>query len=124
MLDTCLYFIYAGLTAKAASESLAPVVQESDPAEIPAILARLDTHLKTLHASLPPRTALMIFTGHSDPRHMVVLNARKSTFETALRGGKTTDEIGKDLWWTTSDARELEEEVEKAKRGLLFLAIK
>lgn len=84
----------------------------------------MNTQLKTLHSSLPARTALIIFTGHSDPRRMTVLHSRKSAFETALRSGKTAEDIDKDMWWTSSDARELEEEVEMAKRGLLFLSIK
>ncbi|KII92706.1 hypothetical protein PLICRDRAFT_155437 [Plicaturopsis crispa FD-325 SS-3] len=101
----------------------------AEPAEVPAstiapVVSALNTHLKALHASLPPRTALLIFTGHSDPRRMAMLNARKSAFETSLRSGKTPEDIGRDNWWTSVDARELEEEVEKAKRGLLFLSIK
>lgn len=84
----------------------------------------LDGHLKELYAALPPRTALMIFTGHSDPRRMAELNARKATFENALRQGKSLEDVGKEQWWTSADGRTLEEEVEKAKRGLLFLGIK
>jgi RNA exonuclease 1 len=55
---------------------------------------------------------------------MASLNARKSAFESAIRGGKKAEEIDKADWWTASDGRELEEEVEKAKRGLLFLGVK
>ena len=55
---------------------------------------------------------------------MTVLNARKSVYETELRSGKTAEDIDKNMWWTSSDGRELEEEVEIAKRGLLFLSIK
>lgn len=88
------------------------------------VMATLNTHLEKLYAALPPRTAVIIFTGHSDPRKMSELNARKVTFETALRQGKSLDDVGKDNWWTTMDGRELEEEVEKAKRGLLFLGVK
>lgn len=74
---------------------------------------------------------------------MSALNARKATFETALKNreyaekkaAKVVDpvekqkaieavvEIPKDQWWTAADGRELEEQVELAKRGLLFLAI-
>lgn len=55
---------------------------------------------------------------------MAELNARKSVFESALRQGKSLDDVGKDNWWSSANGRELEEEVEKAKRGLLFLGIK
>jgi RNA exonuclease 1 len=90
-----------------------------------SILTNLNTQLKSLHAALPARTALLIFTGHSDPRRMASLNSRKSTFEAALRNGKTPDDaIVEGGRWTAADARDLEEAVELAKRGLLFLGIK
>ena len=92
-------------------------------AELDEVLGVLDTRLCSLYAALPPRTALVIFTGHSDPRRMAELNARKTAFETAIRSGKKPEEL-EDVRWTGADARALEEEVEKAKRGLLFLSIK
>ena len=55
---------------------------------------------------------------------MVELNARKTAFENMLRMGKNAEEIGKENRWTMADGRELEAEVEKAKRGLLFLSVK
>lgn len=57
---------------------------------------------------------------------MTLLNARKTAFETAYRSGKNltemTEKMG--LSWTTADGRDLEEAVELAKRGFLFLGIK
>ncbi|KAF4597919.1 REXO1/REXO3 family protein [Pleurotus pulmonarius] len=94
------------------------------PEEIESSLSSLNTHLATLHSSLPSRTAIVIFTGHSDPRRMATLGARRSAFETAIRSGKTPDQIPPEARWTMADGRELEEEVEKAKRGLVFLGIK
>ena len=52
--------------------------------DVSSVLTALDGRLKQLYDALPPRTALVIFTGHSDPRHMAELNARKSAFETAV----------------------------------------
>jgi RNA exonuclease 1 len=86
------------------------------------VLQALDKHLKTLRASLPPRTALVVFTGHSDPRRMALLNARKATFETAMRNGPA-EELAADVHWSASDGRDLEEAVALAKRGLLFLGV-
>ncbi|KAK7001317.1 ribonuclease H [Favolaschia claudopus] len=91
-----------------------------DPEVLKQVLDALDKHLKTLHASLPPRTALVIFTGHSDPRRMALLNARKTAFESALRSGMPAEELAP---WTASDGRDLEEAVALAKRGLLFLGV-
>lgn len=94
------------------------------PETLAPVLENLNAHLKSLHSSLPPLTALIIFTGHSDPRRMAALNSRKNTFETAIKSGKTSEEIGPEGRWTASDARELEGAVESAKRGLVFLGIK
>ncbi|CCM00542.1 uncharacterized protein FIBRA_02576 [Fibroporia radiculosa] len=102
----------------------APAPAGPSPADVTEALVTLDTQLKLLYAALPPRTALIIFTGHSDPRRMAELNARKTAFEGALRQGKTLEELPKEQWWTNADGRTLEEEVERAKRGLLFLGVK
>jgi RNA exonuclease 1 len=119
--------LLSGLTPKATGDSTSAPSEPpppTSPRSLKLIISNLNTQLTELHRSLPPRTAMIIFTGHSDPRRMTALNARKSAFEAALRSGKTTEDIGKDMWWTSTDARGLEEEVEKAKRGLLFLGIK
>lgn len=55
---------------------------------------------------------------------MAQLNARKSAFETAVKSGRPSTELGPDERWTSSHVRELEEAVELAKRGLLFLGVK
>ena len=61
------------------------------------------------------------------------LQARKSRFESALRAhlsGSTgageggIKELPEGVRWTTGDARDLEEAVERARRGMLFLALK
>lgn len=117
--------MYLGLTPKATGDAIPSELPEpASPSSLKPIIQNLNTQLTNLHASLPTRTALVIFTGHSDPRRMTALNIRKTAFETALRSGQTAEDIGKDMWWTSNDARELEEEVEIAKRGLLFLGIK
>jgi len=117
-------FFLPGLTPKATSDSTTAPSEPHPPAYLTSTISNLNTQLTELHRSLPYRTALIIFTGHSDPRRMTALSARKSAFEAALRSGKTAEDIDKDMWWTSSDARELEEVVEIAKRGLLFLSIK
>ena len=96
---------------------------DEDDADFADVLTSLDSRLHRLYEAFPPRTAFIVFTGHSDPRRMAELNARKSAFETAIRSGRNSEDLG-DVRWTGADARALEEEVERAKRGLLFLAIK
>lgn len=56
---------------------------------------------------------------------MSLLNARKNAFDGALKSGKTPEEMKPlGLTWSASDGRDLEEAVELARRGLLFLGIK
>lgn len=116
----------AGITNKATGEVLADAAAQTptEVSDITSVLAGLDSRLCRLYDGLPPRTALIVFTGHSDPRKMASLNARKNTFEAALRSGKGTEDLDSEHRWTSADSRALEEEVERAKRGLLFLGIK
>ena len=74
---------------------------------------------------------------------MAELNIKKVAFEAAIRegllafsltrgnilisfvsSGKSTSDIPKEMWWTSQEGRLLEDEVEKAKHGLLFLGMK
>ncbi|KAI6037556.1 hypothetical protein EDC04DRAFT_3141981 [Pisolithus marmoratus] len=114
------------VTPKSTTDAPAPPKPfvEPTPEALLAAQTKLNTQLSTLYASLLPRTAVVIFTGHSDPRRMSVLNARKSAFESAIKSGKKAEDIDRSEWWTAANGRELEEEVERAKRGLLFLGIK
>ena len=118
--------VFLGLTPKSTADAPAVVVSptEASPEVVAAAQVTLNEQLTALYASFPARTALVIFTGHSDPRRMASLNARKAAFESAIKSGKKAEEMDRSEWWTASDGRELEEEVEKAKRGLLFLGIK
>lgn len=120
-------YSFKGITNRTAGDAALEGPQPSPPLvpeDISAALSALDTRLNSLYAAVPPRTALMIITGHSDPRRMAELNARKATFEAAVRSGKTLEDMPNEARWTSADGRALEEEVEKAKRGLLFLGIK
>ena len=56
---------------------------------------------------------------------MSALNMRKTAFDSAYKSGKTPEELARDgMTWSASDGRELEQEVELARRGLLFLGVK
>ncbi|KAG9041406.1 hypothetical protein FS837_012312 [Tulasnella sp. UAMH 9824] len=95
------------------------------PPDLNTTLTNLDSAIARLHASLPAYTALCIFTGHSDPRRMIELNKRKSQWDNLTRGtgGKLPSEIPKEEWWTAQDGRNLEDESERAKKGLVFFCI-
>ncbi|KAK0466230.1 ribonuclease H [Desarmillaria tabescens] len=129
------HFVFARFMALAnilgwTTPKQSPDSPPSEPAPPPsaeqlgAVLDVLNAHLKTLHGALPSRTALIIFTGHSDPRRMAALNAQKAAFETAIRSGKLSDGLQPEERWTAAHVRELESAVEVTKRGLLFLGVK
>jgi RNA exonuclease 1 len=127
LLMDVFFCLFVGVTPKVTPDSL--LVQdpllEPTPSVLEPVISSLNSHLKTLQASLPAKTALIIFTGHSDPRRMSALNMQKSTFDTAYKSGKTPEELRKDgITWSAGDGRELEREVELARRGLLFLGVK
>lgn len=123
-----LYFC-AGIQPKAPLNENGVAAPKSAPEDPPPqltheALSRLNSHLALIYASLPSRTAFVVFTGHSDPREMVALQARKNEFDGALKAGKTPEDVPRELWWTAADGRALEEAVERTKRGLLLLCLK
>jgi RNA exonuclease 1 len=101
-----------------------PPMKEVSKESIDHALSTANTHLATLFASLPKNTAIIIFSGHSDPRPMSQLTARKSRFELAINSGKPSTDLADDEKWTSQHVRELEDAVERAKRGLCFLGVK
>jgi hypothetical protein len=64
------------------------------PEALATAQATLEMQLVTLYASLPARTAVVL-TGHSDPRRMILLNARKVAFESAVESGKKVEEMNR-----------------------------
>ncbi|KAG8836333.1 hypothetical protein FRC17_005619 [Serendipita sp. 399] len=112
-----------------ASLSAPPLVEAIDspvvePPSSDELYRSLNERLSTLYQSLPTATAFVLFSGHDDPRRMAAMSNKKTAFENAIREGKTLDNIPKEEWWTSQEGRELEAEVEKVKKGLLFLGIK
>lgn len=94
----------------------------NDPVKEAAVAAELNSRLSRVYDALPPRTAFIVFSGHSDPRKMTKMNGRKAAFEIALRMGMPP--AAGPAMWTSQDGRDLESEVELAKKGFLFLCIK
>jgi hypothetical protein len=63
-----------------------PPPNDSNSNALFTAVTNLNDHLTTLHAALPPRTALLLFSGHSDPRSMSALAARRAGAGLASRG--------------------------------------
>lgn len=93
------------------------------PVDLAAIHSSLNTRIATLHASLPPLTALIIFTGHSDPQEMSRLASKKAKFDRLWKTVKQS-EIEEEDRWMAEDDRKLGDEVERARAGLSFYCVK
>jgi RNA exonuclease 1 len=121
--------------------ALSPSQNQKDNVLFSAV-TDLNAQLTTLHAALPPRTAFLLFSGHSDPRSMSALAAQRAQYQaqtsqnqnqnqgnTSAAGvGTGTGPAGTDvsvpLRWSTADERALEEAVVRARTGLLFVGVK
>ncbi|KAJ3768868.1 hypothetical protein FB446DRAFT_750066 [Lentinula raphanica] len=106
-------------------------VHDEEPS-LSSSLQETSTRLRTIYSSLPTNTALLVFSGHQDPRRMGDLSKRRARWEKEMKarvgraqGGSEQGQVGVEgARWTTADMRELESEVELAKKGLLFLGVK
>ncbi|KIR50845.1 RNA exonuclease 1 [Cryptococcus gattii Ru294] len=87
-----------------------------------SVLERFNNRLTTLHSSLPPNTALIIVTGHSDPLPMVKLTKKRQRWERSVKMGGIEGLSGDDRWMAEDD-RDLEKAVEDAKAGMAFFRV-
>jgi RNA exonuclease 1 len=95
-----------------------------------AAVTNLNAYLTTLHVALPPHTALLLFSGHSNPRSMSTLAARRTEYQTSQQqqenqgSGSSGATVPDGVRWSTADDRALEEAVVRARMGLLFVGVK
>ena len=101
------------------------------PSAAPDVLfsavTKLNDHLTTLHAALPARTAFILLSGHSDPRTMSALAARRAEYQASQNQSGSVAGIGDSasaVRWSSADERALEEAVVRTRMGLLFVGVK
>jgi RNA exonuclease 1 len=90
-------------------------------------VTKLNDHLTTLHAALPARTAFILLSGHSDPRTMSALAARRAEYQASQNQSGSVAGIGDSasaVRWSSADERALEEAVVRTRMGLLFVGVK
>jgi len=114
--------------------SAATVAADDEPKNILySAVTNLEALLTRLHAALPPRTAFLLLSGHSDPRAMSVLNARRAEYlanqnqnqsDPAAGISSANGTAGGAVRWSTADDRALEEAVGRARMGLMFVGVK
>lgn len=103
--------------------TLDPTPSSPSAADILAAHAELNKRLATLHAALPPLTALVVFTGHGDPKEMARLTQKKAKFDRLWKTVKQSEIEAADRWMAEDD-RKLIDEVERCRMGLSFYCMK
>ncbi|GAA5902806.1 hypothetical protein JCM5296_002887 [Sporobolomyces johnsonii] len=106
-----------------AAVAAAPASTGPSASEIATAFTSLNARLSALHASLPPLTALIVFTGHGDPREMSRLAAKKAKFDRLWKTVKQSEIKDEDRWMEMDD-RKLLDEVERCRWGLSFYCVK
>ncbi|CED82050.1 3'-5' exonuclease [Phaffia rhodozyma] len=98
--------------------------------DVTSILTSLNAQIEKVHSSLSSRGGLIIFTGHSDPRKMLELIAKRTKFENLLKvheagpDKRATLKLSKEDRWMEEDERQLEVETALAREGLAFFCVK
>lgn len=105
------------------TESPSSPSNTAESIDLTTIYSNLNSQIASIHASLPPLTALIIFTGHSDPKEMSRLTAKKAKFDRLFKEIKLS-EISSEDKWMSEDDRKLGDEVERCRAGLSFYCVK
>ncbi|KZZ95989.1 exonuclease [Moelleriella libera RCEF 2490] len=86
-------------------------------------LARLTRRLAEIHASLPPCTAFIVFSGSGDPRQMAQLQQMHTQWKKEYNTpGKKWDDLS--VRWTDVEEQALRRAAQKARAGIAFLTVK
>jgi RNA exonuclease 1 len=106
------------------TQSLSDPPQPNLPAQDrSAVFSHLDQQIKDLTSALPPATALIVYTGCSDPRPTGHLNRRKTAWEEKVKSGIMNDAMPAEERWFPEDIERLDRECEKTKAGLAFFCV-
>lgn len=91
---------------------------------LPSALASLDDRLTRLHAALPRNTALVLLSGHADPKPMLQLAAKRQKWERLMKELGSAQGIQGEDRWLAEDDREMERRVAEAREGMGFFCVK
>ncbi|KAF8307924.1 hypothetical protein DL93DRAFT_2221632 [Clavulina sp. PMI_390] len=102
-----------------------------DSQEVLDAFDSFDMQLKAFTAALPPSTALILYSGCSDPRTLGSMNKRKTEWDNKVRNGLVGagEEKDKELveghqgWDSAQDGERLESLCEDVKAGLAFFCV-
>ncbi|KAF8530777.1 hypothetical protein JB92DRAFT_3106002 [Gautieria morchelliformis] len=104
------------------------MVYKLDTALVPVPDALAALNIEHTSAVLTCRTTAMycppLFRRALGPSFHGDLGQQKANFENEVRSGRRPEEIPKEIGWTTTEGRALEEETGRARQGLAFLCLK
>lgn len=96
---------------------------EATASPLETCLQRVTTRIQHIHDSLPPCTALIVFSGSGDPREMSRLQAQQSQFKREYNTpGSKWDELS--VKWTDTEDQALKKAVGMARNGIGFITVK
>ncbi|KAI0385806.1 hypothetical protein F5Y04DRAFT_157163 [Hypomontagnella monticulosa] len=88
-----------------------------------ACVQNLTQRIKRIHASLPPCTGFLVFSGSGDPREMARLQAMQAQFKKEYNTpGSNWDELS--VKWTDREDQALKKAVSIARNGVGFIGVK
>ncbi len=102
-------------------ESETPEEQEE---RVQQALTNLNSRIDRLHSSLAPNSAFVIITGHSNPRPMLALTAKRQKWERLVKQIGDVEDIPKEERWMSEDDRALETAAAEAREGMAFFCVK
>ncbi|KAL8827942.1 MAG: hypothetical protein Q9170_006807 [Blastenia crenularia] len=95
-------------------------IAEPSPSELVVKVATTISHIRDVHASLPPCTLLVVYTGTGDPRELARLQEVQRTFKREYKV-KKWDELS--VRWTDTEEQAMKRACQKARQGLGFVTI-
>ncbi|KAL8762307.1 MAG: hypothetical protein Q9184_001676 [Pyrenodesmia sp. 2 TL-2023] len=93
---------------------------EPSVSDLAEMVTNAVSRIREVHASLPPCTLLVVYTGTGDPRDLAQLQQMQRTFKQEYKV-KKWDELS--VRWTDTEEQALKRACRKARQGLGFITI-
>lgn len=93
---------------------------EPSASDLATMVARTVLYIRDVHASLPPCTLLVVYTGTGDPRELARLQQMQRTFKKDYRV-KKWDELS--VKWTDTEEQAMNRACKETRQGLGFVTI-
>ena len=102
-------------------ELLSSTTDSNSASSLDQVVSQTVTHIQEIYDSLPPCTALIVFSGSGDPRELGEMQAMQQKFKEEYRV-KKWDELS--VRWTDEEEQKLRTACEVARKGVGLIAVK